>query len=751
MLITLAIVGLLCAPAQPGERPGDVVTVSADDTVISTSCTVRIAAGAVIADAAGDGVIAIGADNITLEFAPGAVLRGGAADARPDSFTGIGIRLDGHTGVTIRNATVTGYKVGLRATRCDGLTIDGGDWSGNYRQHLLSTPQAENGADWLFPHDNNRDQWTTQHGAALSIKNARGVVVHDVTITSGQNGIILDRVSGSRLYDNRVLFMSGWGIAMWRSSGNTISRNALEFCIRGYSHGVYNRGQDSAGLLMFEQCDDNVIAENSILYGGDGIFGFAGKEAIGETPAPAGFEYKGTGNARNIIAGNDLSGAAAHGLEMTFSHRSFVVGNRFDQNAICGIWGGYSQDFVIKGNAFRQNGDASGGLERGGINMEHAAGNFILENAFDQNACGVHLWWDDDGELLTRPGVAANDRGVTGNVIAGNTFTRDALALHLRDLSTGQDQVRGTVFAMNRLDEVKEVIRTDLRSDHRGGQTTGRAIEVRDAWDRKFPETPAFEVYGRTHPVGAHQSVGRDAIVMTEWGPWDHRGSLALFVGRTPRGDLYRFYGVRPEDISAQGEVELAISGELVKSEVLVRPKGASVAAYTLRAHAAGGFEREFSGTAMLTKWELSVFPWEGEPGPNPPKDLKAWRALAEAPGAMHATVEALAFDFGGRGPSQMGISPEITAAKMKADHFGIVARTSVALPRGKWRLKTTSDDGVRVRVDGSVVIDHMTHHGATEDTAVIEADGGERRIEVEYFEIFGAAVLKLEVEPAKD
>ena len=58
-------------------------------------------------------------------------------------------------------------------------------------------------------------------------------------------------------------------------AGNVIARNACDYCIRGYSHGVYNRGQDSAGILMFEQCSRNVIADNSVTHGGDGIFGFA--------------------------------------------------------------------------------------------------------------------------------------------------------------------------------------------------------------------------------------------------------------------------------------------------------------------------------------------------------------------------------------------------------------------------------------------------------------------------------------------
>ena len=68
---------------------------------------------------------------------------------------------------------------------------------------------------------------------------------------------------------------------------NSTARNACDFCIRGYSHGVYNRGQDSAGILMFEQCSGNVIAENSATHCGDGLFAFAGKEALGETEPSA--------------------------------------------------------------------------------------------------------------------------------------------------------------------------------------------------------------------------------------------------------------------------------------------------------------------------------------------------------------------------------------------------------------------------------------------------------------------------------
>ena len=217
-------------------------------------------------------------------------------------------------------------------------------------------------------------EWTRRYGAGIAISASSDVLVQGCRARRRQNGLILDRVTLSRILDNDFSFLSGWGIALWRSSHNTICRNRVDFCIRGYSHGVYNRGQDSAGLLLFEQCNRNVIAHNSATHGGDGLFGFGGEETLGTAAAmPDGFDHQRKGNNDNIIAFNDFSHAAAHGLEMTFSFGNRIFENRFTGNAICGIWAGYSQDTVIMANRFEGNGDAGYGLERGGVNIEHGA------------------------------------------------------------------------------------------------------------------------------------------------------------------------------------------------------------------------------------------------------------------------------------------------------------------------------------------------------------------------------------------
>ena len=732
---------LILSAALSGQPP--VVLVSADDTRIDRTCIVRIDPDAVIEDADGDGVIHIVTDGITVEFEDGAHLRGAPADRAADTYAGIGIRIDGRRDVTLRNARVSGFKVGIRATDAPGLTVERADLSGNYRQRLKSTAAAEDGSDWLWPHKNDEDEWTRNYGAALSVKNAEDVTLRGITVRRGQNGIILNRVNNSRIYDNDCSFLSGWGLAMWRSSRNTITRNALDFCVRGYSHGVYNRGQDSAGLLIFEQCNDNIIAQNSITHGGDGIFGFAGREAIGEEPTQDA-KYTG-GNRGNIIANNDLSYAPAHGLEMTFSHDNVVIDNRFADNAICGIWGGYSNGFLIAHNIFENNGEMAYGLERGGINMEHASGNRILANQFRRNACGVHLWWDNDGDLLGRPGVQAHYKGVSGNVIAGNNFVGDRLAVHLRDLSESKDKVRDTAIFGNAMNEAQEEIRAEPPT-----------IAIQREGTLPPIDKPTFELLGERKPVGARRHLrGRENIIMTEWGPWDHQSPLVRLRQRQGREHIYDVFHVGVEQMRVEHGEGIRTSnspdpGPHGEWAIMIEAIEPGVHRYRLSVDAPIG-QQSLADTIVNTSWNLSVFPWQGDGGPNPPKDLDSWRALAGSPEAVRASVHQLSFRFGSRGPSQLRISPEITAANLKPDHFGIIASTTLPLSPGAWRIRTLSDDGIRVLVDRKPVIENWTHHGAAIDTGEFTLDSArEVEIVVEYFEIYGAAVLDVQIEQAE-
>jgi hypothetical protein len=65
-----------------------------------------------------------------------------------------------------------------------------------------------------------------------------------------------------------------------------------------------------------------------------------------------------------------------------------------------------------------------------------------------------------------------------------------------------------------------------------------------------------------------------------------------------------------------------------------------------------------------------------------------------------------------------------------------------VQLPVGAYELAVISDDGVRVRVDGQLVIDRWNVHGSEVDRVSLR--GGRHRLQIEYFEATGAAELQV-------
>jgi parallel beta-helix repeat protein len=228
---------------------------------------------------------------------------------------------------------------------------------------------------------------------------------------------------------------------------------------------------------------------------------------------------------RNILIANDFSDASAHGIELTFSEDNIIAKNRIIDNGICGFWGGYSSRTLVAENDFERNGGMAYGLERGGINMEHAADNLILNNNFVNNKCAVHLWWDDDGVLMRFPGVAGNERGITGNVIARNTFEVN------RDIDFKRVGPNGRFIILQMRDPSKKHIGENFYLDNTVKLNHPLAVEfalednvnlVREGKPPKY-EIPKYQPLGVTHPVGARRQLrDRRYIVMEEWGPKEY-------------------------------------------------------------------------------------------------------------------------------------------------------------------------------------------------------------------------------------
>jgi hypothetical protein len=150
------------------------------------------------------------------------------------------------------------------------------------------------------------------------------------------------------------------------------------------------------------------------------------------------------------------------------------------------------------------------------------------------------------------------------------------------------------------------------------------------------------------------------------------------------------------------------------------------------------GWSRPIEGRFVDAAWTVRAWAWKADPL----VDVDAWRA--EARGVEAVRLNQLDLAFGNGSPASVDARLAVTAR----DRFGLVAQTEIALPPGRWRVRTLSDDGVRVFVNGAMVIERWDIHGPTEDVAEFEVTGrGPTRIGVEYFENSGFATLRVGVE----
>lgn len=717
MSAALALVCLAAAasPQEPVEEPLETIVVDRDDVVIERTCLVEFT-GLPIDDDEGDGVIHVVTDGVTLNCTRTALV--GAAGVEPDQLRGVAIRVKAKN-VTVRGAIVQGFKAGVWASNADGLVVEGCSFSDNFRQRLRSTAAAEDAGDWLWPHRNDDNEWLENYGAALYVEESRGVTLRSNTVRSGQNGICLRRVDGSAVFDNDASFLSGWGLAMHRSSGNVVDHNSFDFCVRGYSHGVYSRGQDSAGILVFEQCSDNVFAYNSATHSGDGFFGFAGLEALeGE-----GVDHKGLGCNRNLVYGNDFSYAPAIGIEMTFS-----FDNVFERNRLVGgnygVWGGYSKRSAVLDNDIAENAIS-------GVAIEHGSGWRIAGNRFRSNHRAVELWWDEDKELMAKPWTAANGGEARDIEVSSNEFVDERLALELRGGASAWFD--GPDDASVQIDDASELVR-ESEPQAREWSSAERLGALR----------------GSKPAVGARPLlVGRDKILITEWGPHDALSPCLRRALDDGVSHVYELLGVEVAmKVDAGPNVRLRLDNAAGRPRYTLSPRRSGVVTPYEFVVRLPSRELRAKGLFVASAWRIGVGAYQTDPR----EDAARWREQLER-GAVWFEAPRLSLAFANGGPSELaGVPQQVRDAALPANRFGAVASTSIELGAGAWEIVTRSDDGVRVRVDGELVIDNWTHHAPQTDRARIEiAESRTVRIEVEYFELDGFAVLELELVQAAE
>ncbi|MEN9685307.1 MAG: hypothetical protein RLZZ28_1093, partial [Bacteroidota bacterium] len=432
-------------------------------------------------------LIIVDGKDIELDFSY-AVLQGSNNISGPDEMYGLALYIKkGSSNITIKNAIIRGFKIAIMGEDVLNINIINCNLSYNYRQHLKSNLIREDISDWMSYHKNENDEWL-RYGAGIYLKNCRGPVIKNNVVTNGQCGLMLVCCQNAEITDNNFSFNSGIGIGLYRSSFNNIVHNRLDYNVRGYSFGKYKRGQDSAGLLLFEQCNSNLIAFNSATHSGDGFFLWAGQSTMDTGEG---------GSNENFVFGNDFSYAPTNGIEITFS-KNLIMQNTI-KDCDHGLWGGYSYDTDITDNVFANN--------RIGIAIEHGQNINIALNKFTGEKTGIKLW---SREKQPEDWIYAKKRNTESRNywIAANQFSHVGTAFDIM----GTDTV---VLSGNAKLATNEILKLGERVSNMDTSTEGEILDMDYQPDARLKKITYHEAPLSDIPRGKNE------MRITEWGPYN--------------------------------------------------------------------------------------------------------------------------------------------------------------------------------------------------------------------------------------
>lgn len=374
----------------------------------------------------GQAVIEIAADDVVLDMT-GVTLESTAE--QPWERVGIGIHAKGYSHISILGGAIHGYRFNIMLEGGTGSASEaqvvGTDVSGSRAQRLLSTLTHSDDRDWVDIFD--LDAWES-YGAGLYLKSLSGAWIKNLVAHDAQNGIMLAHTVHATVEQCDLSRNSGWGIALYGSSGNDLLKNQADNDVRCES-AAYSRGCDSAGILLMEGSNRNRIIGNSFTHSGDGFF-------LSKSPTGAASEG-------NYVAFNDGSYSPHNSFEAVFTRANQFYHNLADHSDY-GFWVSFSRDSAILDNHIE-------GSKRDGIAVEHGEGNLFARNLIRASgAAGIHLFQSGSAPdpsrnyALLQNSLEKNRVGILVNrtedvTITDNTFADEALGIKVE---AGSREVR---------------------------------------------------------------------------------------------------------------------------------------------------------------------------------------------------------------------------------------------------------------------------------------------------------------------
>lgn len=650
--------------------------------VISRSVTIKKSVYKINADPAlNSGIIEIKGDNITVDF-NGSVLKSEMNMNFPDKFSGVAIYIRGGKNITIKNAIIKGYKIAVMGRDVHNLKIENCNFSYNFRQHLNSNRMREDLSDWQSYHHNEKDQWL-RYGAGIYLESCDSMVIRNDTVMDGQCGLMMTKCSDGTIYNNNFSFNSGIGIGLYQSSGNKIMNNKLDWNVRGFSYGVYARGQDAAAILVYEQSSHNIFAYNSATHSGDGFFLWAGAYTM----------QTGKGGCNdNLIYDNDFSFAPTNGVEATFSTNKIIDNTIYGCDH--GVWGGYSYKTLILGNRFRDNNT--------GIAIEQGQNNRIVGNSFVGDKMGIQLW-ATPGRRMEGDYDRIRDVSSMNYAIQSNLFSKEGRCIfitHSSNVLIQNNKISGTTQFIQLDSSVeKTLIKNNISVNkqpypHNEFHSQFAPTEMKDA-DKVI--------------TSDKDSLGRRYIMMREWGPYDFQSPILWWTKTDSSGKMYfDILGPKGEwkvkntkgvyDLSAEkGQVPGGLSVHKRPNEdinITLEYMGQRVISPFGQKYPAGtSYLFSYKKLFLPTLWNVKLFSFTDST--DPVKHPVAFeKMLSSSSPLKQIIVKRLDNSFWNK------LGTNLPASKITT-----VSTAEINFPKGRYLIGVSAGDIVKVYIDNKLVI----------------------------------------------
>jgi parallel beta-helix repeat protein len=323
--------------------------------------------------------IEIGADNITLNLNGQTV----AGDSVPAvSGVDVGIRVDGHHGITVTNGTVSGFDLGVLLDASTGNTLATLDIHDNAGRGVMLANSS----------DGNRVEHNAiahNEGSAVALVDSQRNVIAENLASDDAAGVNMEGASHNTIVNNRLSRLGPGVRVLDGSDGNVIDHNHLYAdgaegveVIFSDSNAITRNHIDQTGSgVILESSDDTVIRDNEILH------------SVASACDGCGIAIQIYGN-DNLVARNTALDSPRYGIEVDDFQdpgHSPARGN------------------ILRGNVVNGSGE--------GIAIGPEAGGVVLDTLIEHNIVVNAV---DDGIQLLGPSTGLETSTLTGNVAVHN-------------------------------------------------------------------------------------------------------------------------------------------------------------------------------------------------------------------------------------------------------------------------------------------------------------------------------------------